>query len=261
MPRAAADHARHLTTRRKRLVRAMSRSRPAIDVSRHLIDPGRLSDVAPADRVVERFRRREARRARDRLGEGALPVQRGEGPAGRELPGHRAFQEVCRACRGAAGSSGTDERQGVVRGWAARSGRVVPAGSLRAVHVYFPDPWWKTRHKKRRVFTGPLVREIERTLSPGGELNVASDVAEYFGVMRGLIGASERFRELELPAPAEPAHALDYLTHFERKYRLEGRRDLPGAVCSGIGAETQRHAWMASTGAVRSVREAVLADS
>ena len=91
------------------------------------------------------------------------------------------------------------------------------------MHVYFPDPWWKTRHKKRRVFTDELVREIERTLKPGGQLSVASDVLEYFGVIRGLIAASERFQEQELPAQAEPAHTLDYLTHFERKYRLEGR--------------------------------------
>ena len=83
----------------------------------------------------------------------------------------------------------------------------VPDGSLQAVHVYFPDPWWKTRHKKRRVFTGELVREIERTLVPGGELSVASDVEEYFDVIRGLIEASRRFRELELPTRDEPAHA------------------------------------------------------
>ncbi len=36
-------------------------------------------------------------------------------------------------------------------------GRLVPEASLRAVHVYFPDPWWKKRHKKRRVFTAELV--------------------------------------------------------------------------------------------------------
>ena len=91
---------------------------------------------------------------------------------------------------------------------------VVPAESLRAVHVYFPDPWWKTRHKKRRVFTADLVQQIERTLSPGGLLNVASDVFEYFGVIRGLIASSERFREQELAEPGDPADALDYLTHF-----------------------------------------------
>ena len=93
------------------------------------------------------------------------------------------------------------------------------------MHVYFPDPWWKTRHKKRRVFTAELfVQEIERTLQPGGQLNVASATSqEYFGVIRGLIAASGRFREDRSCRAAEPTHSLDYLTHFERKYRLEGR--------------------------------------
>jgi tRNA (guanine-N7-)-methyltransferase len=101
--------------------------------------------------------------------------------------------------------------------------RLVPDQSLRGVHVYFPDPWWKTRHKKRRVFTSELVREIVRTLGPGGELSVASDVLEYFGVIRDLIASSGRFQEQAVPAGPAPAHSLDYLTHFERKYRLEGR--------------------------------------
>jgi tRNA (guanine-N7-)-methyltransferase len=99
----------------------------------------------------------------------------------------------------------------------------VPDQSLRAVHVYFPDPWWKKRHKKRRVFNEGLVSEVERTLRPGGELHVASDVEEYFGVIRELIAASPRFVERPLPEVGTPEHDLDYLTNFERKYRIEGR--------------------------------------
>jgi tRNA (guanine-N7-)-methyltransferase len=101
--------------------------------------------------------------------------------------------------------------------------RAVPPASLRAVHVYFPDPWWKARHKKRRVFTESLVADIERGLVPGGDLWVATDVEEYFGVIRGLVAAHPRFHAQETPAPKSPEHDLDYLTNFERKYRIEGR--------------------------------------
>ncbi len=101
--------------------------------------------------------------------------------------------------------------------------RNAPASSLVAVHVYFPDPWWKARHKKRRVFAEPLVADIERTLVPGGDLHVVTDVEEYFGVIQALMSARGRFQDQPLPEVAEPQHELDYLTNFERKYRIEGR--------------------------------------
>jgi len=101
--------------------------------------------------------------------------------------------------------------------------KYVEAASLAAVHVYFPDPWWKARHKKRRVFGEPLVRDIERTLVEGGDLWVATDVEEYFGVIRELVATHPRFAEVPLPEPRAPEHDQDYLTNFERKYRIEGR--------------------------------------
>jgi len=101
--------------------------------------------------------------------------------------------------------------------------RLVPDSGLRAVHVYFPDPWWKKRHKKRRVFTDSLVGDIERILKPGGDLRIASDVEEYFGIIQRLISAHGRFHEQPVPEPKDPEHSLDYLTNFERKYRIAGR--------------------------------------
>jgi tRNA (guanine-N7-)-methyltransferase len=101
--------------------------------------------------------------------------------------------------------------------------RYVPPHSLRVVHVYFPDPWWKTRHRKRRVFSESLVLDIERGLEPNGQLRVATDVEEYFGVICELMSAHPVFEELPIPAPKTPEHELDYLTSFERKYRIEGR--------------------------------------
>ena len=98
-----------------------------------------------------------------------------------------------------------------------------PPKSLHAAHVYFPDPWWKTRHKKRRVFAEPLVLDFERTLIPGGDLWIATDVEEYFGVMKSLLAAHPRFVEQPEPEVRDPEHELDYLTNFERKYRIEGR--------------------------------------
>jgi tRNA (guanine-N7-)-methyltransferase len=99
----------------------------------------------------------------------------------------------------------------------------IPAASLRAVHIYFPDPWWKKRHKKRRVFTEPFVVAVERALEPGGDFRMATDVEEYFGVMLELMAQHPRFVAQPPPVPSTPEHDLDYLTNFERKYRIQGR--------------------------------------
>jgi tRNA (guanine-N7-)-methyltransferase len=99
----------------------------------------------------------------------------------------------------------------------------VAAATVQAVHVYFPDPWWKQRHRKRRVFTPEFAAACERVLRPGGVLHVATDVEEYFQVMRETVARNTRLRELPPPQEQQPAHDLDYLTNFERKFRKQGK--------------------------------------
>ncbi len=97
---------------------------------------------------------------------------------------------------------------------------LIPDGSLSAVHVYFPDPWWKKRHKKRRVMRESFLRDVERTLRPGGLLHFWTDVEEYFQTTLELMPA---FTTLQgpLPVPETPAeHDMAYRTHFERRVRL-----------------------------------------
>ena len=101
--------------------------------------------------------------------------------------------------------------------------RCVPAASLQAIHVYFPDPWWKKRHHKRRVFTAEFVVECVRILRPGGQLHAVTDVEDYAAVMSALLAEQAALRPLPPPSEKEPSHDLDYLTNFERKFRKFGK--------------------------------------
>jgi tRNA (guanine-N7-)-methyltransferase len=98
----------------------------------------------------------------------------------------------------------------------------ITAGSVSAVHILFPDPWWKKRHKKRRVFTPEFAADVARAIRPGGRLHIASDVEEYFGVMGGIIRGMPAFRELIAETSRGSLDVAGYQTNFERKARLKG---------------------------------------
>lgn len=99
---------------------------------------------------------------------------------------------------------------------------LLPSASIAAVHVYFPDPWWKARHRKRRVLTPAFLADVARTLKPEGEFHFWTDVEEYF---HSTLELMRDVPELVGPAAVEeqqPQHDLDYRTHFERRKRKDG---------------------------------------
>ena len=86
----------------------------------------------------------------------------------------------------------------------------LPEASLDAVHVFFPDPWPKARHHKRRIIQPAHVALLRSRLAPGGTLHCATDWAEYAEAMRETLdarpGAGRRARRLR-PAPRPPARS------------------------------------------------------
>lgn len=98
----------------------------------------------------------------------------------------------------------------------------LPDACAAAVHVYFPDPWWKRRHKKRRIFSAAFLTQVARILRPEGILHAWTDVEEYFQVMLTLVAENPDFAALPPPEERPPQHDMDYHTSFERKKRKLG---------------------------------------
>ena len=66
---------------------------------------------------------------------------------------------------------------------------MLPAGSLHGVHIFFPDPWHKKRHHKRRLIQPPLVRQLAVRLAAGGYLHCATDWQPYAEQMLQVLSA------------------------------------------------------------------------
>lgn len=101
----------------------------------------------------------------------------------------------------------------------------VPDASVRVIHLYFSDPWPKSRHHRRRVVQDRFLQDAHRVLAPGGELRIVTDHEDYWAWMQkhfarveGTLFAREDF------ARADSAQEGEIVgTNFERKYRREGR--------------------------------------
>jgi len=96
-------------------------------------------------------------------------------------------------------------------------GRLVPDDSVAAYHIYFPDPWPKRRHGRRRLATEDFARDVARTLVPGGVVHLASDLPALVGELGALLGRAGLVALAgAVPAPDPP------ITTFERKYARDG---------------------------------------
>ncbi len=103
---------------------------------------------------------------------------------------------------------------------------MVPRDSLDAVHVFFPDPWHKARHHKRRLIQPPLVALLAARLRPGGTLHCATDWEPYAEQMLQVLSDEPLLRNTADGYAQRPAYRP--LTKFEQRgLRLgHGVRDL-----------------------------------
>lgn len=101
---------------------------------------------------------------------------------------------------------------------------LVPDESVSVFHIYFPDPWHKRRHHKRRLLTPDFFRLLHRRLLPGGLLEIATDNLGYVAAFKAaLIDAGDMLWSGTRETLNERIMNPEFKTNFELKYEAEGR--------------------------------------
>jgi tRNA (guanine-N7-)-methyltransferase len=96
-------------------------------------------------------------------------------------------------------------------------GWMLPAASVSALHVYFPDPWPKRRHWKNRLVNAAFVQAAARALRPDGTVYLRTDHADYCEQMRAVFAAVPEFSPTDTPADL-----VALLTDFEKDFQARG---------------------------------------
>jgi tRNA (guanine-N7-)-methyltransferase len=92
---------------------------------------------------------------------------------------------------------------------------MIPDASLTGVHVFFPDPWHKARHNKRRLLQTPFVKLLAEKLAPGGYLHCATDWEDYAVQMLDVLGSEPLLQNTVEGYAPQPAYRP--LTKFENR--------------------------------------------
>ena len=103
--------------------------------------------------------------------------------------------------------------------------RWLPPASLSRAFILFPDPWPKTRHRKRRLVNRETLALIARALIPGGELRLATDIGDYARTMLAAVQSTPELRWTADCAADWRQRPADWPeTRYEQKAHREGRR-------------------------------------
>jgi tRNA (guanine-N7-)-methyltransferase len=90
---------------------------------------------------------------------------------------------------------------------------LLPPHSAVALHIYFPDPWPKKKHRKNRLVNESFPRLAHAALVSGGVVYLRTDDADYFSQMAEVFGASRQFQKAETPV-----ELAELPTDFEREF-------------------------------------------
>jgi tRNA (guanine-N7-)-methyltransferase len=94
---------------------------------------------------------------------------------------------------------------------------MLPLGCLHGVHIFFPDPWHKTKHNKRRLVQPGLVNKLVARLCPGGYLHCATDWQPYAEQMLSVLTATPGLANTQISGGYSPKPDYRPLTKFENR--------------------------------------------
>ncbi|MSU20213.1 MAG: tRNA (guanosine(46)-N7)-methyltransferase TrmB [Pedosphaera sp.] len=94
---------------------------------------------------------------------------------------------------------------------------LLPRESVRALHIYFPDPWPKRRHHKNRLIHTLFTEVTRQVLEPNGKVYLRTDNADYFAQMTDVFQSNSAFRIIDTPSPLSGIK-----TDFERDFEAKG---------------------------------------
>lgn len=92
---------------------------------------------------------------------------------------------------------------------------MIADGSLDGVHIFFPDPWHKARHNKRRLIQSPFIAKLMNKLKPGGYIHVATDWQDYAEQVLAVLSAEPALTNTANDYAPRPEYRP--LTKFEKR--------------------------------------------
>jgi tRNA (guanine-N7-)-methyltransferase len=107
----------------------------------------------------------------------------------------------------------------------------IPPGSVDTFHIYFPDPWPKSRHRKRRFFTMETLRMMHDRLKDGGKIHFGTDFFDYYMQAKVLVALHQGFQLVVEPSLPQVLSSL-YARRFadaRKPIHLFSARRIPSA--------------------------------